>query len=331
MVKGISVVIPNFNGIKLFPFTLPTVLKALETSGKPSEIIIVDDCSTDGSVAYLNQHYPFIETIVNSTNSGFSVSSNAGFRAAKYDKVLLLNSDVQLTPGYFLSQYKYFDMPDSFGVMGRIIGWDDDLIQDGAKYPLFQGAKIKTSANYLLKDTDAMADGLFTMYLSGANAFIDKEKFIKLGGFDELFSPFYVEDFEISARAWRLGFKCYYDHSSICKHKTSTTIATERRKKSIEIIYNRNKMFLHAIHLEGAQKAVWVVQLFFETFLKAIFFKIAYLRSVLLFLKASKEVKRSRKRFLAISAASGVRKNIWQVAQFILESVAGKEKIMFQS
>src|SRR5690349_19923120 len=138
MVTGISVVIPNFNGIQLFPHTLPTVSEALALSSKPYEVIIVDDCSTDGSVKYLRENYPDVKILVNSENSGFSITVNKGVATAQYDKVLILNSDVQLTPTYFLHQYKYFDRPDTFGVMGRIIGWDDDKIQDGAKYPSLQ-------------------------------------------------------------------------------------------------------------------------------------------------------------------------------------------------
>src|ERR1700677_2893978 len=98
MVTGISVVIPNFNGVKLFPYTIHTVLEALENSGKPSEIIVVDDCSTDDSVAYLQQSFPQIKIILGSSNKGFSQSANTGLEAAQYDKVLLLNSDVKLTP-----------------------------------------------------------------------------------------------------------------------------------------------------------------------------------------------------------------------------------------
>ena len=62
-----------------------------------------------------------------------------------------------------------------------------------------------------------MKEGLYTMYLSGANAFMDKEKFMLIGKLDEIFSPFYVEDFELSLRAWRLGFTCYYDYESVCR------------------------------------------------------------------------------------------------------------------
>lgn len=329
MISGISVVIPNYNGVALFPVTLPTVEEALKVTQKPFEIIVVDDCSTDDSVTYLQETYPSVIIIHNIFNSGFSITANKGISAANYDKVLLLNSDVKLTPDYLTGQFKYFDRADTFGVMGRIIGWEDDQIQDGAKYPSFQGGKIKTSKNYLLKDEQAMAGGLYSMYLSGANAFIDKEKILAIGGFNELFSPFYVEDFELSLRAWRLGFKCYYNDESICKHKTSTTIKSSSRKKFVEIIYNRNKFFLHAIHLSGNIKLLWYVQLFAEAFLKLLTGKWNYLQSLKLFFNASVKVKQSRMDFENLAIKNHHNKSVKEVANFILNEIEAKEKIIF--
>ncbi len=42
-------------------------------------------------------------------------------------------------------------------------------------------------------------------------------------GLDELFSPFYSEDMELSIRAWRLNWKCYYEHQAVCRHRLSAT------------------------------------------------------------------------------------------------------------
>src|SRR5690606_6251142 len=101
MVKGISVVIPNYNGVHLFKDTLHTVQEALKNVDKPSEILVVDDCSSDGSVEFLQNNFPYVKVIAKKENSGFSATSNLGIASATYDKVLLLNSDVQLTPNYF--------------------------------------------------------------------------------------------------------------------------------------------------------------------------------------------------------------------------------------
>ena len=321
MVEGISVVIPNYNGVHLFPHTLPTVYEALQHSGKPHEIIIVDDCSTDGSVEWLGQQYPGIKIAGNSTNSGFSVTANKGVAMAVYDKVLLLNSDVQLTASYFLQQYKYFDKPETFAVMGRIIGWEDEIIQDGAKLPGFHGAKIKTSGNYLLKDENRMRAGLLTMYVSGASAFFDREKYNLMGGLNEIFSPFYVEDFELSLRAWRLGFSSYFDYCSICRHKLSVSIKSKNRKQYIDTIYDRNKMLMHAIHLEGTQKMLWYMQLLVEMLIRFFTLRWHYFTSLHLFFNSGKGIRRSQAAFNKAAAVTGCRRSVKEVAGLISASI----------
>ena len=173
--NGISVIIPNYNGRHLLAEIIPPLYDALRQTGIPHEIIISDDKSADDSVTYIRTSFPEIKVLESDKNSGFSPSINKGIFMAEYDLVLLLNSDVKLTANYFENLLPYFNMEDTFGVMGRIIGWDDDNIQDGGKYPAYQGAKIKTSGNYFPIDA-AENRKLYSMYLSGANALVSREK-----------------------------------------------------------------------------------------------------------------------------------------------------------
>jgi GT2 family glycosyltransferase len=322
MLNGISVVIPNYNGVQLLPEILPTVFTALRNIQLPGEVIVSDDCSTDESIDFLQTYFPQIRIVSNTINSGFSATANNGVKNAHYNVVLLLNSDVKLEPDYFKHQLHYFERDDTFGVMGRIVGWEDDKIQDGAKYPFFHGVKIKTSGNYLLKDEEEMQKGLYTMYLSGANALFDKSKFLKLGGFNEFFSPFYVEDYELSLRAWRVGWKCYYDHQSVCRHKTSVTIQSKNKKNEIRKIYNRNKMFLHGIHLPPGKRYIYFLQVFFEAIVKSITGKFFYLSSIRLFLKSYSRVRASREELLR--KAEGKLLSVKEVTETVINSVRNK-------
>jgi GT2 family glycosyltransferase len=328
-IAGISVVIPNYNGSILLPQILPTVFVALNNTGMLFEIIVVDDCSVDGSVQLLEEKFPGVKIIQNQINSGFSVTSNKGIGSAKYDWLLLLNSDVKLEPDYFKFLIKYTTQSNVFGVMGRIIGWEDDTIQDGAKYPFFHGVKIKTSGNYLLKNKAEMADGIYSMYLSGANAFINKKIFLSLGGFNELFSPFYVEDFELSLRAWRLGFKCYYDYNAICRHRISSIIVNDYKKKKVKKIYNRNKMFLHAIHLNTANRFLWFLQMAMEGIFHFITLKWSYIGAMFLFFNNYKRVVTSRKLMMQ-KAKDGKLLPVKEVVNKIINSIKGKEVVLFK-
>ena len=324
MVKnnGISVIIPNYNGRYLLAEIIPALYTALQQTGLPYEIIISDDKSADDSVTYIRSAFPEIKVLESDKNRGFSPAINKGIFIAEYDLLLLLNSDVKLSQNYFEKLFPYFNMADTFGVMGRIAGWDDDGIQDGGKHPAYQGAKIKTSGNYYPVDP-AESRKLYSMYLSGANALVSREKIAEIGGFDELFAPFYVEDFELSLRAWRIGWKCYYEHNSICRHKTSATIKTQSSRNFIKKIYYRNKMFLHALHPEGSALWLWYVQLIPEMIMHLFLGRFWFFSSVKMFIDSKKEIQASRDRFTALSLHKNVLLSVNEVVNKILLSLKG--------
>lgn len=256
--KSVSVIIPNYNGRQLLKEYLPYAVEAIKNAGTAYEIIIVDDCSTDNSVEMIRTDFPWARLIMNPQNRGFSHTCNQGIEAAQYELILLLNSDVKLSPDYFEHQWKYFSQPDTFGVMGRIIDMEGDHIQDAARMPKFNGLKLKTGYFYY---TDNADDRLYTMYLSGANALIDAAKLKEIGGFDEIFSPFYSEDMELSIRAWRLNWKCYYEHKAICRHRLSATTKNYKTPQWVKRVYFRNRFYFHAIHFNGLASIAYYCQI----------------------------------------------------------------------
>jgi GT2 family glycosyltransferase len=304
-VSGISVVIPNYNGRYWLGEIIPPLLIALEKAALPFEIIVSDDQSTDESVSFLQATYPQVKVLANTINLGFAPTINKGIFASSYSHLLLLNSDVKLTPGFFSGLLRYFERGDTFGVMSRIIGWDDDRIQDGGKCPSFHGLKIKTSGNYIPVE-ERPGQWLYSMYLSGANAFVDREKILLLQGFDEIFAPFYIEDFELSVRAWRFGWKCYYDHDSVCRHKESVTIKTKTKRNEIMKIYYRNKMYLHALHLPNMLLPVWHIQLAVECLLNLLALRFYYIRAVFQYLRRWPILHSKRKAFRKLAKQKGI-------------------------
>lgn len=314
----------------LFPNTLPALIKALEYTRKNYEIIIIDDCSSDQSLDFLNKNYPQIKILKNENNLGFSKTINKGIFASKHELILLLNSDVKLSEDYFIDQFKYFELPDTFGVMGKIIGWDDEEVQDGAKYPEFEGFKLKTSLNYLPCEIENK-DFLFSLYLSGANALVSREKLIQLGGFNELFSPFYIEDVDLSVRAWRCGYTCYFEPKAICRHKTSESIRTKEKKVFIRTIYNRNKLFFHAIHLNGVHWLGWLLQSLIELIFRILTFKVDYLNSFKELIKNHAEIQKSRADFDKICKITGVKLSLTEVRRIIRNPIKNIEIKLFRN
>jgi GT2 family glycosyltransferase len=328
MSRGISVIIPNYNGRHLLPEILPPAFEAVQNTGLPYEIIVSDDHSGDDSVYFLKEHFPSVIIIENDINKGFSPTINAAIKRAQFDHLLLLNSDVKLTREYFRPLFRYFERDDTFGVMGRIIGWNDDHIQDGGKYPGYHGAKIKTSGNYVPVEPTS-GDWLYSMYLSGANAFVSREKLVELGGFDEIFAPFYVEDFELSLRAWRLGYKWYYEHNAVCRHKVSVSIKKMKKKNFINTIYYRNKMYLHAMHLKGSKLVLWYAQLIPEALIRVLTLRFYYLKSLMMFFRNRPLWLRSMKKFNLLMKEKKSSLSVEDVVEKIHKTLNPKNIIRF--
>ncbi|WP_439581446.1 glycosyltransferase family 2 protein [Dyadobacter bucti] len=294
--KSISVVIPNYNGQHLFEKYFGTNYKILNILGTKVQIIVVDDASTDGSVAYLEQHYGDTVTILRKEkNSGFAQTCNLGIEQATNDLIFLLNTDVTLEEGYFEKLYKYFELEDTFGVMGRIIGMDDDNILDAARSPKILGRKIKPSNFFYLKDSDTLTP---TFYLSGAIALMDTRKLKAINGFNEMFNPYYGEDQEMSIRAWRLGWKCYYEHNAVCRHEVSATTKGHKDIYSVKRIYFRNRYYMHHLHLHGVDLNLYHIQVILCDVLPSILTLQLYKAQAYVdFLKNMNELKKKKTAF----------------------------------
>jgi GT2 family glycosyltransferase len=313
---SVSVVIPNYNGKELLESNLPSVYNALNAAGITDfEIIIPDDASTDGSIDFIRSNFPDIILIENKTNRGFAGNTNSGIRQCKKDLVLILNSDVKLTEDYLSHLLKYFEKPDTFGVTGRITALDTDRIQDGAKYPKYSFGSISSTTNYICETRTS----LYSFFLTGANALIDRKKLQELNGFDEIFNPYYGEDVDLGLRAWRLGYKCYYEHSAICRHPNSATIKKESPEK-IKIISSRNKMYLHFIHLNGLELLFYQIKLIFKVILRLLILDVKYLKSFWMFISSIKICLDQKKKFQKLQQAKKVNLTIKDIVTLIKES-----------
>ncbi len=322
MKSSISIVIPNFNGKLLLEANIPLVYNALTSSGVLDfEIIIPDDASTDDSTDFIKTNYPDIILIENTVNRGFAGNMNTGIFKSLKDLVFVLNSDVVLNDQYFKHLLPYFNYPDTFGVMSRIIAIDSSKIQDGAKYPNYSYGNIASCTNYISENSQS----LYSLFLSGANALVDREKLIELGGFSEIFNPFYSEDVDLGLRAWRLGYKCYYEHNAICKHPNSETIKKLPSNK-VKIVAKRNKMILHFIHLQNFELIFFLFILTIKTILRTIILEINYLKSFSAFICSIKEGLLCKAKFRALQKQKNIYLSVNDVIGLIHEKI-GHSKI----
>ena len=93
----VTVVIPNYNGIGYLKDCLDTLR---EQTCKNYETVLVDNGSTDGSLAFVKEHYPWVKILALDRNYGFCHAVNAGIRAAEGEFLLFTDSDDYVEPDY---------------------------------------------------------------------------------------------------------------------------------------------------------------------------------------------------------------------------------------
>ena len=132
------------------------------------------------------------------------------------------------------------------------------------------------------------------MFAGGGSAMFDREKFLAMGGFEPLLSPFYWEDVELSYRAWKRGFTVLYEPRSIAHHRVSSTIGKLERSH-VRLIEQRNRIAYHWIHLHDTGLLVshiaWVTLLALTAPLR---FKPVFLYAVIAALRMWPQLRQRR-------------------------------------
>jgi len=192
----ISVIIVNFNGKELLASCLTSIFQSSYPKNK-LEIIVVDNASTDDSVAFLKNNFPQIKLIESQENLGFTGGNNLGYEQSTGDFICLLNSDLKINKNFFanlLSAFKkpevglaapkiYFDLPFiKIKIKSDVIG-KNDLDNSTNFSPLGVLMEDVIASNKSLNDKFWYLDGFYPKQFSQINSFWTK-------GQTELLLPF---------------------------------------------------------------------------------------------------------------------------------------------
>ncbi len=235
----VDVVIPNYNGASLIEKNLRSVIVALEPF-HGSQIIIVDDFSIDADYRNLEavvSAHKNITLLRNHKNLGFSSTVNRGVKESNADLVVLLNSDVSPERNFLKDIEK--DFKEEVNLFG--IGCMDKSIE-GEKVILRGRGRAFWRRGFLMH-AKGEPDREDTFWISGGSSIIRREIYIALGGFDELYNPFYWEDIDLSYRAQKSGYHIKFDLKRVVEHRHEEG-AIKKNYKSHEIkkIAYRNQL-----------------------------------------------------------------------------------------
>jgi GT2 family glycosyltransferase len=226
--RGLSVVMPTWNGAPLLRESLPLIAAACEAAAVPYEIVVVDNGSEDETSEVLAALDAPSRCIRLDRNYGYAYTCNAGIREARAKRVLLINNDI-LAPPHFLPPLLEWDRENLFAVGSVMVSREEAFSQDAPA-----GAATSRRAQIGVPSHCCV---------------LDRDRFLALGGFDLLFSPAMWEEMDLGARVWRSGGRIVTDPRSRVFHYTRATVRRVFTYVEYERIYHRHRLLFLWKHL----------------------------------------------------------------------------------
>lgn len=196
----------------------------------PEEVIVVDDASTDGSVARAIFQFPQVRVLRNDTNLGFVLSCNRGLRAAGCRYVVLLNDDTEVEKGWLTALVAFAEThPKVAALQPKILSWQDRRRFDysGAAgglidlfgYPFALGRIFGSTE----EDNGQYDKPREIFWASGTAMFLRREVLDTVGYLEETFIA-HMEEIDLCWRLHITGFTVWSVPSSIVYHRSGWTL-----------------------------------------------------------------------------------------------------------
>ena len=255
----LSVVILNWNGRRHLERYLPSVVAHTEGD---AEVIVADNGSTDDSLQWLRLNYPEVGVIRLDRNYGFAGGYNRALKEIKSEYVLLLNSDVEVTAGWWQPLVEVLDTESDVAAVAPKLLADMERTKfeyagaaggfiDYLGYPFCRGRIL----SYVEEDGGQYNDRRDIFWASGAAMCCRREVFESLGGFDEDFFA-HMEEIDLQWRMQLAGWRIVVEPKSVVYHLGGGTLPASSRKIFLNHRNNLAMLFKCASPMQRAVVAV---------------------------------------------------------------------------
>lgn len=246
--KDCAVIILNWNGLKLLQQFLPSAARF--TISDRADLIVADNGSTDGSVAWIRANHPEVKVMEFSENYGFSGGYNRAIKLSRYPLTLLLNSDVEVSSGWLAPLLDYMDNhPECGALQPKIRSFrQKEMFEyagaaggyiDKNGYPFCRGRLFES----IEKDVGQYDDVKEVAWASGAALLVRTDAYLKVGGLDEKFFA-HMEEIDLCLRIRALGLKIMCVPASVVFHVGGASLAQGNPQKTY-LNFRNNLLLLH--------------------------------------------------------------------------------------
>jgi hypothetical protein len=251
----VSIVIVSWNTANLLAACIDSILAC--HLGVSYEILVVDNCSSDGSQARLARDYPVVRLIQNSTNLGFSAATNIGILNSRGSLLLLLNSDTLINEASINGMVTFHHNNPNAGIVGgMLLNGDGSFQASYSRFPnLLQELLVASGIGHRLmrgyplhRNPDRVKR---VDWVSGACLMVKREVFEDVGLFDEEYFM-YSEEVDFQFRARKHGWSVYYLPSVQTIHLGG---ASQNRWQRRAMVY-RGKLLFYQKHYGKVVSAI---------------------------------------------------------------------------
>lgn len=235
---GLDIVIPNYNGRQFLATCLESIFRQTFTS---FQVIVVDNGSADGSVAYLHDCYPAVRVIALRENLGFSAAVNQGIVAGSSPLVFLLNNDTELAPECLQELVLAAEQHEDAFFAPKMLSFQERHILDGAGEGFLRGG-VGYRLGTMERDSEVYNEPRQVFGACGGAALYRRSLFGQIGMFDEDFFA-YLEDVDLNFRANRAGLTCRFVPAAIVYHIGSATTGSKINPFTVRLS-TRNNLYL---------------------------------------------------------------------------------------
>lgn len=234
----------------------------------PSEIVVVDNASADGSPEMVRALFPEVRLLADGGNPGFGAAANRGIAACRSPYVLLLNGDTRVRPGALAALGRELDRPPRAAIAGPLLRNPDGTRQPSC-FPFlgpFEVLVMNTYLNRLFRRTRRFRPVYSTLpagevpWVKGAALAIRREAFEGIGGFDEAYF-LYGEEMDLCWRLRRAGWRVRFTPEAEVVHVEGASTGRMRPELMVQLFASLERF--HRLHsprgkIRRLRRAVWL-------------------------------------------------------------------------